>query len=182
MDRRTLSTRSPFSRPRSRNPSKHHLPDDISGAQVFWSLDDNYQNNCVIVLDQFEELLRDSPLLTEGIFEILGQLNHRTELKIVISFRSEYLQKLKPLESQVKPFTTSHFPLSEMRPEFALEVVTAPNVPERAPWVEESCAQQIVTLWQDALKADTQESKGMRGRQGWAAAPTGHAVRVVVQV
>lgn len=140
-----------------------HLPDDISGAQVFWSLDGNYQNNCVIVLDQFEELLRDSPLLTEGIFAILGQLNHRTELKIVISFRSEYLQKLKPLESRVKPFTTSHFPLSTMKPEFAIDVVTAPNARGREPWLEESCAQQIVTLWQDALKADTQESKGMRG-------------------
>ena len=152
-----------------------HLPPDVSGADVFWTLDKKYPNRCVIVLDQFEELLRDSPILRDSVFEVIAELNEATELKIVVSFRSEFLQDVKQLERQVKPFTISHVALKVVADEYAIDVITAANLPGELPAIDaapagesaedKSCAGLIAKLWQSAVKADETNFRVVRGER-----------------
>jgi hypothetical protein len=152
-----------------------HLPPSVSGADVFWTLDEKYSNKGVIVLDQFEELLRDSPLLRDAVFEILAELNEETELKIIVSFRSEFLQDLKQLERQVKPFTMSHVALTVIEDEYAIDVITAANklgespaidaAPEGGSGDDTSCAGLVARLWQSAVTAEVTKFRVGRGER-----------------
>jgi hypothetical protein len=97
------------------------------GPDLFWELADRFGERAVIILDQFEELLRYSPAVRDEMFELLLQLNHETRLKFVVSFRDEYVLQLRPLERGAQPFSISHVVLEEVAPEFALDVILAAN-------------------------------------------------------
>jgi hypothetical protein len=146
-------------------PFGAHLSDDVAAVDVFWTLDRKFPNKCVIILDQFEELLRDSPLLTDAAFTILKQLNHRTELKMVVSLRSEYLEELAPLERQIKPFTMSHVALTALDPQYAIDVINAANVRGRQPYIDPVCAEEVAKLWQSAVAAQRPGSRSLHAER-----------------
>jgi hypothetical protein len=131
-------------------------PDLTDGAQVFWDLDARLDGKAVLVLDQFEELIRYSPGLTKSVFDLLLDLNHATSIKVVVSFRSEFLHKLRPLENQAMPFTISRYILEEIEPDFALGVVTAPNT-EVDEYVTPDTAERIAETWKQAAEQTAEE-------------------------
>lgn len=100
------------------------LPHDVS---MFAEVNQRLGQKVVLVLDQFEELIRDAPQFKDGLFRALAHLNRNTELRIVISLRSEYLHELRPLERAVTPFSLTHYDLDEVRDEFAAKIVAAGN-------------------------------------------------------
>jgi hypothetical protein len=125
------------------------LPD---GAGLFWDLESRLGGRAVLVLDQFEELIRYSPALTELVFNLLLDINHETTLKVVLSFRSEFLHRLRALENQAKPFTISRYVLEEIDSEHALDVVLSGNRGGRAA-IDAAAAKEIATAWQTARES-----------------------------
>lgn len=126
------------------------LPD---GPALFWELETRLPGEVVLVLDQFEELIRDAEELTEQLFPLLVEINHRTSIRIVISFRSEYIDKLRPLEGNAKPFTISHIHLTPVEAAFGEAIVLAANGSADA--IDHVVAERIAARWSEAYGAQT---------------------------
>lgn len=85
------------------------------------------RESAVLVLDQFEELIRYSRQRTDEVFDLIVDLNHNSAVKIVISFRSEFLHEFTSLQPRLVNFTSSQFTLREVVPDVAEEVIRAGN-------------------------------------------------------
>lgn len=131
---------------------RRRLPGLPTDASLFWKLEDDLGDRCVIVLDQFEELIRDAPAFAEALLSLLVQLNHATNLRLVISLRSEYIHRLERVETGARPFTMSHYRLKPIDPTHARAVVDAGNAGGRAA-IDPDAAQLIVALWESAQAA-----------------------------
>lgn len=97
-----------------------------AGARAVSEMAKRFGEHGIIILDQFEELIRDAPRFTDEIFQAIGTINQKSPLKIVISLRSEYLHELRPLEKLVAGYSMDHMYLDTIDPAFALDVITAP--------------------------------------------------------
>ncbi|TFV66843.1 hypothetical protein E4P40_24975 [Blastococcus sp. CT_GayMR20] len=139
------------------------LPD---GARLFWALNEKLNERCVIVLDQFEELIRDAPVLIDALFKLLVEVNRRTHLRVVVSFRSEYLHELAELEQKVQAFSLTHVALSPVEPQYARDIVVAPNRRpghQDRPAITEAAADRVTKLWRSALEVPTDSHEERRG-------------------
>ncbi len=144
---------------------EEHMPALPSGPALFWALNRELRERCVLVLDQFEELIRDAPAMTNKLFELLIEINHKTELRVVISFRSEYLHEMIDLEAGVKAYTMSHVALKQVDPKVARDVVLAANHDGQVA-IEDAAADRIARLWHAARDESGPESLTRRGRVG----------------
>lgn len=124
-------------------------PDADEGADFFWWLDDNLGERAVLILDQFEELLRYAPVLRDRMFALILRLNHETDVKIVLSFRDEFLHRLRDIENGAAPFSMSHVFLEDVDGSYAEEVVTAANT-ESETYIDPEAAQLLAAQWQEA--------------------------------
>lgn len=129
--------------------SRLGVSDLRDGGYVFRDLEKRFGANTVIVLDQFEELIRYSPSLTEGMFRLLLDLNSETNLKLVISFRNEYLHRLRRIEKSARPFTLSVVYLEEINEDFIGDVVRSANS-QAVPVITEGTVKRVEDLWRDA--------------------------------
>lgn len=127
------------------------LPVVADAKNLFETLERDFGGLVVLVLDQFEELIRDRPELAEDVCGILLDLNYNTRIKVVISFRSEYLLALRNLEKGAKPFTISRYVLEEVEDRFAEEIITAANDSVTA--IEPDAVELLVTHWTSARTA-----------------------------
>ncbi|MEJ7783375.1 MAG: pentapeptide repeat-containing protein [Solirubrobacteraceae bacterium] len=127
-----------------------------SGVDLFWELSQDLGGDAVIVLDQFEELLRYAPKLRGELFDLLLEINNKLQVKIVISFRRDFLLDLQWLEERSKPFSFSqrvlkHVPrLDEEGHSNARNLCLAPNAIAAAPVITQDAASLIAELWDDA--------------------------------
>lgn len=101
----------------------------------------------VLVLDQFEELIRYSRVLKDQVFAFLALVVERMDIRIVISFRSEFLYEFRSIENAMGPFTLTRFPIDDIEDEWALEVIKAPDPKERH--IAHGEAQRLAELWQE---------------------------------
>jgi hypothetical protein len=141
------------------------VPELPSGRALFWALNRELPGRCVLVLDQFEELIRDAPAMTEQLFKLLIEINHRTELRVVISFRSEYLHEMADLEAGVKAYTMSHVALKQVDPDVVRDVVLAANHDGQVA-IEEVAADWIAQLWHAARGENGPDSLTRRVQLG----------------
>ena len=113
----------------------------------------------MVVLDQFEELLRYAPKLRSELFDLLLEINQELQIKIVISFRRDFLLDLQWLEERSKPFSFSqrvlkHVPrVDEHGQSNARNLCLAANALEPAPVITEDAADRIAELWEAAQPA-----------------------------
>lgn len=102
----------------------------------------------VLILDQFEELIRYSPAITRKLFDEILRINRLFETKIIVSFRSEYLHAFADLESGATNFSVAQMAIREIKDDHALAVVKSGNWdkengapdavdPEAAEWLAE---------------------------------------------
>jgi hypothetical protein len=150
------------------NPSIESA-DFREGAGLFFDMAAD-PRKFVIILDQFEELIRYSEERTAGILSTLVTLNRKFPINVVVSLRSEYLHELRPLERDVKPFSFSKYELEPVSAEFATELICAPNAvghdEGRAPAIEVTTAKEIARLWTEARLSDGSEHGEMFGGVG----------------
>lgn len=142
--------------------AKFGLADTPGAAQEsdpFGDLAASLGNRAILVLDQFEELVRYSPRAASLVFDLIVDLNRRYETKIVISFRSEYLHDFAELQRRVVNFTHSQFSLPELPDEAARGVVLAGNKSVQGA-VSEEAADTLSSAWVAARRAAASESAG----------------------
>ena len=125
------------------------LPEDIS---LFANVNSSLGGRVVLVLDQFEELIRDAPQFKVELFKALVHLNRNTEIKIIVSLRSEYLHELRPLERRVNAFSVTSYHLEQIADADAVKVIQSANalgeVPESA--ITATAAKTLADDWQEA--------------------------------
>ena len=142
------------------------LPDDNNSIPIIAS---RYGDLGVLILDQFEELIRDSPAFKEEVFELIAEINQNSMLKIVVSLRSEYLHELRPLERTVAGYSIARFILDDIDPVFAPDVVSAydptwastPIETDRSETSGQNIASRIGALWQDATEPPTKAASAV---------------------
>ncbi len=124
--------------------SKLKLPQNSKDA--FEALDEAAGSKAVIVLDQFEELVRYSPASAQRIFAVLLELNATLDIRIVVSFRSEYLHEFAELEAKAVNFSVTQLPLRQVvADEFAESIVLSAN--KRSDAVDPDVANVIAKAW-----------------------------------
>jgi hypothetical protein len=108
----------------------------------------------VLILDQFEELVRYSPRITRQLFREILEVNRLYKTKVIISFRSEYLHEFEELETGAVNFSVGTMPVNEIEPRFALAVVKSGNrrklVETAADAVDDEVASWIADQWTTA--------------------------------
>lgn len=77
-------------------------------------LNADYGELAVLVLDQFEELIRHQRPFFKRAMDWVVELNSRYDIHVVISLRSEYVHRLKALNAQIRPFSMSTFELEPL--------------------------------------------------------------------
>lgn len=136
------------------------LPDLVSQGfiapeeSLFWSLDERIGSKAVVILDQFEELIRYSPTLASSIYRIILDINYQTNIKVVISLRSEYMHQLRPLENQAKPFSMTTIYLDEVPSEFIPQVIGSANQDGKEA-ISDDAIQTVSSWWIQAASRDS---------------------------
>lgn len=111
------------------------------------------QGRPVVVLDQFEELIRYRKRLGEAFLGFIGRLAAEQGVTHVIAARSEFRDQFRPVEEACRSFF--HWPLPEIDGEAALgEIITAPVV-EANVRIHEDVVNQLRTWWTIARSDST---------------------------
>jgi len=112
-----------------------------------------HSRKTVVILDQFEELIRFSPGRASKIIDVLAMLNNQSSLNVVVSLRSEYLHELRKLERIVKAFTYATYELEPIGDRFAVDIIVAPNT-AGSEAITADAAEALAELWRDARRLD----------------------------
>lgn len=94
-----------------------------AGEQLVEVLDNLYEDGGVLVLDQFEELIRYQPERFASMVDWLVSMNQRYRVKVVLSLRSEYVHRLKDLNSHVRPYSMAYTALVALDSRAEIEAV-----------------------------------------------------------
>jgi hypothetical protein len=108
----------------------------------------------ILVLDQFEELIRYSPKLAAEIEAFVLRLNKYSELRVVISFRSEFLDRVKRLEQGARGFSTTTYLLGDVDGRYAGELMSRAKLADGTPAMEEAAIELVLKEWERA-RAET---------------------------
>ena len=129
-------------------------------TDLFWELDD-LGGSGVVVLDQFEELIRQGQTRRKEVFEFLAQVYLQTKVPVVLSYRSEYKEELSEFDRDMRIDDARTQRVEPVKPEYAVQLLQSPRKPEGAPadWTWESVISQkavdrIAKLWADARQED----------------------------
>lgn len=126
--------------------------DDTASKPLCSQLDRRYGEQVVLVLDQFEELIRYQPRLFERMLEWLVHVNGRYETHVVLSLRAEYTHRLRWLESHVRPFSVATYVLEPLRGEEIVEEIIR-SADARSPGaIDDDAVQLLVGAWTHALE------------------------------
>lgn len=99
-----------------------------SGLHLDESLAEVYQDRAVVILDQFEEVLRSNPKFAAAAVAWVIDVNARHNLKVVLSMRSEQVYFLNDRLRDAQPFTTYFLQLHRMDGrENAVDIILAPE-------------------------------------------------------
>ena len=102
--------------------------DEAAPRSMVAQLNENYGELAVLVLDQFEELIRHQRPFFRQAMDWVVELNKRYNIHVVISLRSEYVHRLKSLNSQIRPFSMSTFELEALTtPEYIRDIMASGN-------------------------------------------------------
>lgn len=93
---------------------REQLPFELDADEgVAPALHRRYPESGVIILDQFEELIRNQPRLYDAVLRWIEHVVKRYRVHVVISLRTEFEHRLRDL--RVGPFTRKDFYLSPLR-------------------------------------------------------------------
>ncbi len=127
------------------------LPPGIPAAPgLLRALDDQYGDGAVIILDQFEELIRHHPVLYERVRMWVENAVDRYSVRIVISLREEFKHRLRDLV--VGPFKRADFYLLPLRSRTSIErVITSGRRSDGSTAViSEAAVEFLLDLWEQA--------------------------------
>jgi hypothetical protein len=126
-------------------------------AGLLEQLDRLYEDRAVLVLDQFEELIRYQPQRFRETVEWVLKIHRETKVRVVLSLRSEYLHHLKPIERGARPFSIARYELAPLDSRKAIiKVITSPNRPDKPEVIEVSAVERLADAWEE-LDSDSSD-------------------------
>lgn len=106
------------------------------------------QRAAVVVLDQFEELLRYQPVVGEKLLRLVGGIARRTGIPHIIVARSEYREDLRPVEESGATVWSLYLP--EITSDEALRsIAMAPALAQHIE-IHDSTCRQLIKWWSEA--------------------------------
>lgn len=122
---------------------------DQEGLSLVEALDEVHDGHAVLVLDQFEELIRTDRERFATVVDWVLEINAEHRTKVVLSLRSEYLYRLDRLLTAVRPFSFTQVRLEPMtKPsDIAAVILSANHDGEVA--ITEPAAERLVRAWLD---------------------------------
>jgi hypothetical protein len=99
------------------------LPEGLTipeGGTLTSQLEERFRHKAVLILDQFEELMRYQPQFFEEVTSWLAELTYTRKMHIVLSLRAEFTHRLDDLRSAAKSFKMAEYVLE---PLVSLDVV-----------------------------------------------------------
>lgn len=141
--------------------SQGRLPDEVrelisQEMTLTRALDEVYDGQAVLILDQFEELIRHQRQSFLKLVEWLLSVNRSRSTKIVLSLRSEYVYELADLMHDARPFSTAYLEIQPMSDEEDIrEIISGPNCDDREA-VDGKAVEVILDEW-NSLKVGSKE-------------------------
>jgi hypothetical protein len=133
------------------------LPDDFAADDnVPFSerLDAALGDAGVVILDQFEELIRfdDVPMHTK-VQRWVADASLSRRFKVVISLRSEYAHRLRPLEQRIRSRGMTTYRLEPLTDSSVVEKICASGQLNGQPAIDGPSTAEIVNAWKQAVDA-----------------------------
>lgn len=130
------------------------VPDDIDlesivdRGQLGRILDEEFRESGVLVLDQFEELLRqDSGNTANAVMRWIIKSGYRRDTHFLISLRTDSLHLLDPLLRGVKPYSMDRVSVSELTDPEAIEKVIRTTEPGSDSRITDEAVIELMGLW-----------------------------------
>ncbi|MBQ0944023.1 pentapeptide repeat-containing protein [Ideonella sp. 4Y16] len=128
-------------------------PLDAKGETVFEQLDQLAYKKVVLVLDQFEHLIRHQPAMFRKVSSWILDANKRTELKIVLSLRLEFVTRLRQIERDAAPYSISTKVLEPLRADEDIQEIISSDKAGTSQYIEKEAANRIFELWRESARA-----------------------------
>lgn len=134
-------------------------PNFYSDNNLFWDLAD-LGDQAVIVLDQFEELVRHDQGQREAAFEFILGLLAETRIKIVLSYRSEYMHRMRELDRDTRVQRSRRHDLDPISDAAGLTLIQTPRRHPSLPTtvIDDQAARWIHAWWLAGRRADTRDN------------------------
>ncbi len=123
------------------------------GGDLLAALNTYYRDRCVVVLDQFEELMRYQPDAFQWLLRWIENAASQTKIRIVVSLRVEYEHQLNGSGGlRLGPFSQKRYELQPIfDPKHIKEIIEAPNALGNGefdlPVVSSDASTRIVAVW-----------------------------------
>jgi len=119
----------------------------LGGLSLTEALDEVHDGRAVLVLDQFEELIRGDQDELVTVLRWLRKVNVDRRTKVVLSLRSEYLYRLDDFLRSVRPFSSTTVRLPPMTDPADIAAVVGSGNLGGAPAIEPQAADGLVEAW-----------------------------------
>ena len=138
------------------------------GQDLLAALNTYYRDKCVVVLDQFEELMRYQPDAFQWLLRWIEKAASQTKIRIVVSLRVEHEHQLNGREGlRLGPFSQKRYELPPIvDPEHIRQIVDGPNASDDElgvdqPVISPGARKKIVTAWTKAGLEGSPQDRGL---------------------
>lgn len=127
-----------------------------SGGRFFGELNGLLGRRCVLIFDQFEELILHSGARASSVIDLILLINAQLDLRVVISLRSEFVHRLGRVQAGARPYSFSSYTLKPISSTAARKLITAPNelAGRQRVAIDARAAAAVARIWDDATLAD----------------------------
>lgn len=113
------------------------------------ALDSAHPNAAVLILDQFEEMLRKPGRDALDVFEWVKRIAFRHTVHVVVSLRTDSMHQLEPMLRGVKPLSMERIHIEEIADPGAIgEIIRRSRLQMECP-VTEPATERLLALWSD---------------------------------
>ena len=122
----------------------------VGDGDILRRLNSEYGSRAVIILDQFEEVIRQRPAFFARLQDWIENAVETSQVRLVLSLRSEYAFRLTELD--VNPYRRRDIEVSVLnQPEVIAEVIRAGRRPDGSPDViDEAAVGALLDLWKES--------------------------------
>jgi hypothetical protein len=132
-------------------------------------LNDEWGEQAVLILDQFEELIRHQRVFFKRAMDWLVQVNRKFNIHVVITLRSEYLHRLRPLYSRMRDNSMATFELDALTSTDDIRNVIASGNPDQEAGEQDGTADTDASglaITDDAVKLLLDAWEQVQGNEG----------------
>ena len=142
-------------------------PDSPGPRRLGTYLENRYGRNAVLVLDQFEELIRDNPALFAAICSWIDQVVVHHKVRIIVSLRSEYEHQIRDL-GRVRPALTRELRLEPIVEERDIRrvILGSPTSADMESPITPQAAEKVFQSWSQSLQSPSRHDPGLLQLQG----------------